>query len=66
MSQFACRTAHVLIRCPAAQVLQAFIEPQIKKRFGPAGRWLRGACATWYWHHYDFSAQVTVLEWGRR
>lgn len=65
----ACAT--MLIRRPASEVFEAFIDPAITGRFWftrGSGRLKEGEAVTWYWDMYGVSAQVTVksLEQDRR
>ena len=69
--------AQMLIRKPAAEVFQAFIDPEITKHFWftrSSGSLEEGRAITWEWEMYDVSTQVVVkkitppnkivIEWG--
>ena len=69
--------ADMLIRKPAPEVFEAFINPEITKRFWftkSTGRLETGKQLTWTWEMYDHSVQVDVkaieankrilIEWG--
>lgn len=69
--------AAMLIRRPAAEVFEAFIDPAITSRFWftkSSGRLEQGKRVTWTWEMYDASADVEVksiepnkrilIEWG--
>lgn len=69
--------AAMLIRQPAAEVFEAFIDPTITSRFWftkSTGRLEAGKHVTWTWEMYDVSTEVEVksievnqrilLEWG--
>ena len=69
--------AQMLIRKPAAEVFEAFINPEITKRFWftkSTGRLEAGKEITWTWEMYNHSVQVVVkaievnkrilIEWG--
>jgi Uncharacterized conserved protein len=69
--------AQMLIRKPAAEVFEAFINPEITKRFWftkSTGRLEAGKEITWTWEMYNHSVQVAVkaievnkrilIEWG--
>ena len=63
--------AQMLIRRPAADVFEAFVDPAITRRFWfskGSGRLEPGAAVTWSWEMYGVSAPVTVkeIEPGRR
>jgi len=63
--------ATMLIRRPAAEVFDAFVDPAITSRFWftrGSGRLKEGEVVTWHWDMYGVSAQVTVktLEPQRR
>lgn len=63
--------ATMLIRKPAADVFEAFVDPAITTRFWfdrSSGRLTPQGTATWYWDHYGVSADVKVVafEPGRR
>lgn len=53
----------MLIRRPAAEVFEAFVNPEITTRFWftrSSGRLVPGQEVTWTWEMYDASAPVTV------
>jgi uncharacterized protein YndB with AHSA1/START domain len=57
--------AEMLIRKPAAEVFEAFVDPEITKRFWftkSTGRLEAGERITWTWEMYDVSIQVVVKE----
>ena len=57
--------AEMLIRQPPAKVFEAFIDPEITKRFWftkSTGRLERGKHVTWTWEMYDVSVEVEVKE----
>ena len=69
--------AEMLIRKPAAEVFEAFVDPEITKRFWftkSTGRLEAGRHLTWTWEMYNHSVQVEVkaievnkrilLDWG--
>lgn len=69
--------AEMLIRKPVAEVFEAFIDPEITKRFWftkSSSRLEAGKRLTWTWEMYDHSVQVEVkaievnkrilLDWG--
>jgi uncharacterized protein YndB with AHSA1/START domain len=63
--------AEMLIRKPAANVFEAFIDPAITSKFWftrSSGRVEEGAELTWYWDMYGVSAKVVVksIEKDRR
>jgi uncharacterized protein YndB with AHSA1/START domain len=63
--------AEMLIRKPAAEVFEAFVNPEITTRFWftkSTGRLEVGKQITWTWEMYDMSIQVNVneLDIGRR
>ena len=63
--------AQMLIRKPAAEVFEAFVNPTITSRFWftrGSGRLEQGANVTWHWDMYAASADVTVksIEQDRR
>lgn len=63
--------ATMLIRRPAAEVFEAFVDPAVTTRFWfsrSSGRLAPGATVTWYWDHCDASGAVVVraFEPGRR
>ena len=71
--------AAMLIRKPAAQVFDAFIDPAITTRFWftkSTGRLQPGKHITWTWEMYDISTEVEVkeiepnkrivLDWGNK
>jgi uncharacterized protein YndB with AHSA1/START domain len=58
-------SAAMLIRKPAAQVFEAFVNPEITRRFWftkSSGRLEAGKQITWTWEMYDMSIQVQVKE----
>jgi len=57
--------AQMLIRRPAAEVFQAFVDPAVTTRFWfsrGGGRLEVGACVRWEWEMYGASTQVEVRE----
>ena len=57
--------AAMLIRRPAAEVFEAFIDPAITSRFWftkSTGRLEPGKHVTWTWEMYDVSIEVVVKE----
>lgn len=69
--------AEMLIRKPVAEVFEAFIDPEITKRFWftkSTGRLEAGKHVTWTWEMYNHSVQVEVkavelnkrivIDWG--
>ena len=61
----------MLIRRPAAEVFEAFVDPDITTRFWftkGSGRLEGGKEVQWVWEMYDISIQVTAtaVEPGRR
>ena len=55
----------MLIRKPAAQVFEAFIDPEITKNFWftkSSGKLETGQTVTWEWEMYGASAKVVVKE----
>lgn len=55
--------ASMLIRKPAAEVFEAFIEPDITSQFWysrGSGRLDTGKPVTWYWDDYNASSEVTA------
>ena len=53
--------AQMLIRKPAAEVFQAFIDPEITKHFWftrSSGSLEEGKTITWEWEMYEVSTQV--------
>lgn len=55
----------MLIRKPATEVFEAFVNPEITSRFWfsrGSGRLEKGATVQWDWEMYGFSIAVTVLE----
>jgi len=55
--------AAMLIRRPAAEVFEAFVDPAVTSRFwftGGSGRLEAGRRVTWEWRMYGVSAQVDV------
>ena len=57
--------AQMLIRRPAAEVFEAFVDPAITTRFWftrSSGRLAPGAHVEWEWEMYGASAQVRVIE----
>jgi uncharacterized protein YndB with AHSA1/START domain len=61
----------MLIRKPAAQVFEAFVDPAVTAKFWftkGSGRLKQGERATWEWEMYKFKAdvQVVALEPGKR
>ena len=58
-------TAEMLIRKPPAKVFEAFIDPEITKRFWftkSTGRLEPGKHVTWTWEMYNVSVDVEVKE----
>jgi len=56
--------AEMLIRKPAAQVFQSFVDPAITCRFWftkSSGRLEPGKTVTWTWEMYDASVEVKVI-----
>ena len=63
--------ATMLVRRPADQVYEAFVDPAITTRFWfsrSTGRLVPGTTVTWFWDHCHASGDVRVvaLEPGRR
>lgn len=69
--------AQMLIRRPAPDVYNAFIDPAVTTRFwftGSSGKLEAGKTVTWHWEMYSVSAEVRttetipgkkiVIEWG--
>ncbi|HEU4333315.1 MAG TPA: SRPBCC family protein [Candidatus Eisenbacteria bacterium] len=61
----------MLIRKPAAEVFEAFVDPSVTSRFWftrGSGRLRAGETVTWHWDMYGASAKVAVkaVEPGRR
>jgi uncharacterized protein YndB with AHSA1/START domain len=57
--------AELLIRRPAAEVFDAFIDPEIITRFWfdkSSGRLESGKSVKWHWESFDFSIDVRVKE----
>jgi uncharacterized protein YndB with AHSA1/START domain len=57
--------AQMLIRKPAAEVFEAFIDPEITKHFWftkGSGRLEAGKTITWEWETYNVSTKVFVKE----
>ena len=57
--------AEMLIRKPAAEVFEAFINPEITRKFWftkSTGRLEAGKHITWTWEMYDVSIEVDVKE----
>jgi uncharacterized protein YndB with AHSA1/START domain len=57
--------AETLIRRPAAEVFEAFVDPQITRKFWftkSTGRLEPGKHITWTWEMYDVSIEVVVKE----
>jgi uncharacterized protein YndB with AHSA1/START domain len=57
--------AEMLIRRPVAEVFEAFVDPDVTKRFWftkSTGRLQPGAHLTWTWEMYDISIEVEVKE----
>lgn len=55
----------MLIRRPASEVYEAFVDPAITSRFWfsrGSGRLNQGSSVTWHWDMYGASAQVDVVE----
>ncbi|HSB08287.1 MAG TPA: SRPBCC family protein [Blastocatellia bacterium] len=55
--------AGMLIRRPAAEVFEAFVDPAITSRFWftrGSGRLKEGEVVTWHWDMYGVSAEVAV------
>ncbi|RZJ04561.1 MAG: polyketide cyclase [Brevundimonas sp.] len=53
----------MLIRRPAAEVFQAFVDPEVTRRFWftqASGRLEPGAAVTWTWAMYGASTEVVV------
>ncbi|HSE32074.1 MAG TPA: SRPBCC family protein [Pyrinomonadaceae bacterium] len=58
-------TAEMLIRQPPAKVFEAFIDPEITKKFWftkSTGRLEAGKHITWTWEMYNVSTEVDVKE----
>lgn len=58
-------TAEMLIRKPAAEVFEAFIDPEITKQFWftkSTGRLEAGKRIVWTWEMYDVTIEVEVKE----
>lgn len=56
--------AEMLIRRPASQVYQAFVDPATTSRFWftrSSGPMKQGCTVTWYWDMYGVAAQVEVV-----
>lgn len=71
LSQEPVAKAEMLIRKPAAEVFEAFIDPSITSQFwftGGSGRLEAGKSVSWEWKMYGFSmtANVLVIETDRR
>ncbi len=63
--------ATMLIRRPAAEVFNAFVDPAVTTKFWfsrASGPLVPGATVTWHWDHYGVAAEikVTALEPDRR
>jgi uncharacterized protein YndB with AHSA1/START domain len=57
--------AEMLIRKPPAVVFEAFVDPEITRRFWftrSTGRLVRGQHIVWTWEMYDISIEVVVKE----
>jgi uncharacterized protein YndB with AHSA1/START domain len=57
--------AEMLIRKPVAEVFEAFVNPEITRRFwftGSSGRVAAGEHLTWTWEMYAHSIEVDVKE----
>lgn len=57
--------AQMLVRKPAAEVFNAFIDPAITTQFWftrSSGKLEAGKTVTWTWEMYNFSTQVRVKE----
>lgn len=57
--------AEMLIRKPVAEVFEAFVNPEITRRFWftrSSGRVAAGEHLTWTWEMYDHSIEVDVKE----
>src|SRR5712664_1224732 len=57
--------AEMLIRKPAAKVFEAFVDPEITRRFWftkSTGRLETGKHIVWTWEMYDMSIEVEVKE----
>jgi len=55
--------AVMLIRRPVAEVFEAFVDPEITRRFWVtrgSGRLKEGEVVTWHWEMYGVSAEVAV------
>ena len=71
LTQVPVMTTGMLIRRPAAEVFEAFIDPDITTQFwftSSSGKLAPGAQVEWAWEMYDVSAVVTVqaIELNRR
>ena len=79
LTQLPVAKAEMLIRKPAADVFEAFIDPEITKKFWftkSTGRLEVGKPVTWTWEMYGISVDVNVkeietnkrilIEWGDR
>lgn len=58
-------TAGLLIRKPAAEVFEAFVDPEIITKFWfsrSTGRLVAGQRVVWHWDIYNVAAQVQVME----
>lgn len=56
--------AAMLIRRPAAEVFNAFVDPRVTTRFWfsrATGRLAAGETVTWYWDFYGASGDVRVI-----
>lgn len=64
LTQMPCAKAEMLIRRPAAEVFEAFINPAITSKFWftrGSGRLEQGQEVQWDWEMYDVSVKVSVL-----
>jgi uncharacterized protein YndB with AHSA1/START domain len=65
LSKLPVAKAAMLIRKPAAEVFEAFVNPEITKKFWftkSTGPLEAGKQVTWTWEMYNFSIQVDVKE----
>ena len=63
--QAPCVETQMMIRKPAAQVFEAFIDPEITRNFWftkGSGKLATGQTITWEWEMYGVSANVLVKE----
>jgi uncharacterized protein YndB with AHSA1/START domain len=71
LTQIPAMKTGILIRRPAAEVFEAFVNPEITTQFWftrSSGKLVSGAQVEWAWEMYDVSAVVTVqaIELNRR